>query len=226
MGELEKDFSLDIEIKGKHKFVCKECSRETYHKIVASYVERGSQDCEGGNYVDWKEENQIIKCLGCETVSFRVVSTCSEDCDYDIDGNMFCNERIKFYPGRSAGLRAINSYLLPQNVQSIYTETILAIENEQNVLAGIGIRALIETVCKDLEADGKDLYNKINSLEKESIVTKEGVETLHKLRVLGNNAAHEVKAHSKQQLAVAIQIIEHMLDGTYIIPKKVSEVFK
>ena len=116
--------------------------------------------------------------------------------------------------------------MLPPNVQSIYQETILAIENEQNILAGIGVRALIETICKDLSAEGKDLYNKINSLKEKSIVTKEGVDTLHKLRVLGNDAAHEVKRHNKQQLSLAIQIIEHMLDGTYIIPHKVSKVFE
>lgn len=225
MGKVTRKFSLEEIKEEQHKFICKECSRETTHKIVASYLERGSEDCGRDQSVDWNERNQIIQCLGCETVSFRVAGTCSENYEHDCDGDMYYNETVKYYPGRSEGLKAINSYLLPPNVQSIYQETILAIENEQNVLAGIGVRALIETICKDLSAEGKDLYNKINSLEK-SIVTKEGVDTLHKLRVLGNDAAHEVKKHNKQQLSLAIQIIEHMLDGTYIIPHKVSEVFK
>nr|WP_272891834.1 DUF4145 domain-containing protein [Stutzerimonas stutzeri] len=76
-------------------------------------------------------------------------------------------------------MKAIDSYLLPSNVQEIYQETIFAIEHEQNILAGIGVRALIETICKDLNAEGKDLYHKINSLQEKSIVTKERVETLH-----------------------------------------------
>jgi hypothetical protein len=115
---------------------------------------------------------------------------------------------------------------LPSLIQVIYEETILAIENEQNVLAGIGVRALVETVCKDNEAAGDNLYQKIDSLREKAIVTPMGAEALHKLRVLGNSAAHEVKSHNRQQLYLALEIIEHMLDGTYIIPDKVQKVFK
>jgi uncharacterized protein DUF4145 len=226
MGKVTKKYTLAKGNEEGHKFICKECCRETSHSIISSYSEAGYEDCGGGNGVDWDVRNQIIQCLGCEAVSFRVISTFSEDYDYDQEGKMVLNETVKYYPGRSEGLKAISSYLLPENVQCIYKETILAIENEQNVLAGIGIRALIETICKDLKAEGKDLYNKINDLKEKSIVTNEGVDTLHKLRVLGNDAAHEVKEHNKQQLSVAIQIIEHMLDGTYIIPHKVAEVFQ
>ncbi|SDA83193.1 protein of unknown function [Pseudomonas sp. NFPP33] len=227
MGNTEKTFLLESNVPGKYKFICRECSKETTHLIVAAYKESGSQDCGGGNNYDWNEVSQIIQCQGCEAVSFRVESTNSEDYEYDYESNStYSIETIKFYPGRSAGLKAIDSYLLPLNVQEIYKETILAIENEQNILAGIGVRALVETICKDLNAEGKDLYNKINSLREKAIVTKEGVETLHKLRVLGNDAAHEVKKHNHQQLSLAIQIIEHMLDGTYIIPHKVAHVLK
>lgn len=225
MGKYTRNFKLEKKDQGKHQFICKECCRETSHSIAASYKETGSEDCGGGNSVDWDSQSQIIQCLGCETVSFRVISTCSEDYDL-VENGMIYNETVKYYPGRTEGLKAINVYLLPAKVQSIYKETILAIENEQNVLAGIGIRALIETVCKDQEAEGRDLFHKINSLKDKSILTGEGVDILHKLRVLGNDAAHEVKAHTKKQLFLALQIIEHMLDGTYIIPHKVSQDFK
>ena len=165
MGSITRKFKLkDLDDKN-YKFVCKECCRETSHNIVSSYEETGSEDCGGGNSVDWYSQSQIIQCLGCETVSFRVTSTFSEDYDheYDYDKNehvMVHNETVKYYPGRTEGLKAINIYLLPEKVQSIYQETILAIENEQNVLAGIGIRALIETICKDQQAEGRDLIIK------------------------------------------------------------------
>lgn len=227
MGIIKKKFTLENNIPGKHKFICRECSKETTHSIVSSYKELGSEDSGGGDTFDWAEISQIIQCQGCEAVSFRVESTNSEDYHHDNDNfERHYNETVKFYPGRSAGLKAIDSYLLPSNVQEIYQETIFAIEHEQNILAGIGVRALIETICKDRNAEGKDLYHKINSLQEKSIVTKEGVEILHKLRVLGNDAAHEVKKHDYQQLSLAIEIIEHMLDGTYIIPHKVSLAFK
>jgi len=135
-------------------------------------------------------------------------------------------ETIKYYPARMPAGNAIDAYMLPRKVHDIYIETGLAIESEQYVLAGIGIRAIVETICKDKKAEGKSLYDQINSLVEMSIVTQEGADTLHKLRVLGNEAAHEVKSHNSQQLRLAMEIIEHMLDGTYVIPAKVKEVFK
>jgi len=224
MGNITKKFELSHGDEAKHRLVCRECSRETLHSIVASFEESGSEDCGGGNSVDWHCKNQIIQCLGCETVSFRTVSTFSEDVDYDHDGPYY-PETIKYYPGRSEGLKSIETFLLPHKIQEIYKETILSIENEQYVLAGIGIRAIVETVCKDQNAAGANLYHKINSLKEQSIVTTEGADILHKLRVLGNDAAHEVKAHNSQQLELAMKIIEHMLVGTYIIPNKVQNVF-
>lgn len=225
MGKIYKTYTLETSVEGKHRFICRECSKETLHVIVAAYTEQGSEDCGGGNSVHWEKVDQIIQCQGCESVSFRVSSTNSDDFDWEPEG-MSLNESVTYYPGRSAGLKAIDSYLLPAGVQGIYQETVLAIENEQSILAGIGIRALIETICKDLNAEGNNLHDKINSLRAKAIVTNEGVATLHKLRVLGNDAAHEVKKHTNKQLSLALQIIEHMLDGTYIIPSKVSEAFK
>ena len=224
MGEITKKFTLVKGDEKKHHIICRECSRETLHSIVASFNESGSEDIDGKHSVEWNCDSQTIQCLGCETVSFRTVSTFSEDVGYDHEGPYY-PETIKYYPGRSEGIKSIETQFLPRKIQEIYKETILSIENEQYVLAGIGIRAIVETVCKDLQAEGDNLYQKINSLKEQSIVTAEGTDTLHKLRVLGNDAAHEVKAHDSRQLELAMRIIEHMLDGTYIIPRKVEHVF-
>ncbi len=169
--------------------------------------------------------HQIIQCLGCKSVSFRKISTDTEDYDYDENNKHYYNETITYYPYHSSALRQIDTYLLPQNIQKIYTETKQAIDIEQNILAGIGIRALIETVCTDKEAAGYNLRQKIDWLHSQSLITKEGLETLHQLRTLGNEAAHQVKALSKSQLLLAIQIVEHLLEGTYIIPSKFSKTF-
>ncbi|MCI5122598.1 MAG: DUF4145 domain-containing protein, partial [Candidatus Electrothrix sp. AUS4] len=217
MNEVTKKFTIAQGDDKKHRLVCRECGRDTLHSIICSYDENSSV-----NSVDWHRKNQIIQCLGCETVSFRTVSTFSEDVEYDYTGDPYWPETIKYYPGRAEGLKSIDSYLLPYSIQQIYKETILSIENEQYILAGIGIRAIVETICKDLNADGRNLYEKIDSLKNKSIVTTEGAAILHKLRVLGNDAAHEVKAHNSRQLELAMQIIEHMLDGTYVIPARVQ----
>lgn len=224
MGEITQAYKLITDDESKYRLYCKECSGLTIHSIVSSFNESGSEDCGGGQSVDWNCKNQTIQCLGCQTVSFRSVSTFSEDIEYDHDCT-YHPETIKYYPSRVEGVKSLESHLLPYTIQQIYKETVLSLENDQFILAGIGIRAIVETICKDLEAEGRDLHKKINALKERSIVTQEGADTLHKLRVLGNSAAHEVKAHNSQQLELALQIIEHMLERTYIIPARVESVF-
>ena len=115
--------------------------------------------------------------------------------------------------------------MLPANVRRIYEETIGAMNNDQSVLAGIGIRALIETVCNDRKANGKNLMKRIDDLVKLGVLTAEGAAVLHKLRTLGNSAAHEVKPHTQAQLGLALDVVEHLLNGVYVLPAHAKTTF-
>jgi hypothetical protein len=110
-------------------------------------------------------------------------------------------------------------------VRGIYKETIQALSNNSPVLAGIGLRALIETICKEKNAEGRNLFLKIDDLVAKQILTPTGSTILHKIRTLGNDAAHEVKPHSEKQLGLAMDVVEHILNDVYIIPSKVESEF-
>ncbi|WLH04851.1 DUF4145 domain-containing protein [Pseudomonas lurida] len=227
MGQIKKVFKLSVEKDNAQVFPCKKCSVETKHRIVACLEEQGSEDCGGGNSVDWNTENQIIQCLGCEEVSFRVYSTNSEDYEQDYESNsLYYYPTITYYPGRVTGSKVIDHWLLPWGIGQIYKEARTAVENELFIIGGIAIRALLESICSDVKAKGRNLEFKINDLHDRSLVTKEGVETLHKIRLLGNRAAHKALAHSKDQLLLALEVIEHILIGTYIIPERAKAIFK
>ena len=93
------------------------------------------------------------------------------------------------------------------------------------VLAAIGLRALLEAVCKEKKARDGDLFKKIDSLVEKKILTPAGAMILHRIRTLGNEAAHEVKPHTEGQLALAMDIVEHLLMDVYILPKKAEFEF-
>ena len=42
---------------------------------------------------------------------------------------------------------------------------------------------------------------------------------LHNLRFMGNAAAHEMKAHSIQEISTALDIVEILLQNVYVLPK-------
>lgn len=48
--------------------LCARCDGRTTHKILATVDESGSD-----YRYDWSQNNQIVQCLGCKTVSFRIV---------------------------------------------------------------------------------------------------------------------------------------------------------
>lgn len=225
MGNVSKTFNLATKKLEKIDALCKECNRETLHSVIASFDVTIEEDFSHGNWLRWDCQYQTIQCQGCQTVSFRTVSTSSEEELCDHEGNSFHPETIKYYPSRTKGVRAIDSFSLPSEVRQIYRETILAIENEQYIIAGMGVRAIIETICKNREAMGDTLFEKIDWLKEQSLVTSDGCTILHKLRILGNQAAHEVKAHDSSQLELAMKIIEHLLEATYIFPGHVRAAF-
>ena len=205
---------------------CMECRRSTKHKILAS-VDIDGQDWYGDNSVEFNVHHQIVECQGCLTSSFRTASTNSEDFDYIDYDQIEHNETVVLYPNRNEGRNPLKDlHLLPLNIQRIYEETIKAMNNDQPVLAGIGIRALVETICKDKQAAGNDLSEKINSLVQIGVLTSDGATILHKIRTLGNDAAHEVKPHKAEQLSLALDVCEHLLQGVYLLPHHAKQTFK
>jgi hypothetical protein len=116
--------------------------------------------------------------------------------------------------------------LLPHNIHMVYEETRAALAADQPILAGIGIRAIIETVCKDQSAAGNNLMQNIDDLVTKGVVTPAGAEILHSLRFIGNEAAHEVKVHSQRDLLIALDVAEYLLKGTYILPKLAANLPK
>jgi hypothetical protein len=207
------------------RVACLRCHGRTNHVVLVSVDREGS---EGQYGVDWNETNQIVQCLGCQQISFRVANMNSEDYDHDSDGNLYYLETELLYPHRLEGQRNIGQETdyLPENVQNIYKETLQALVSNLPVLAGIGLRALIETVCKEKNAIGKDLNTKIDDLLAKGVLNPAGAEVLHHIRTLGNAAAHEVKPHSKRRLVLALEVVEHLLRDVYILPAKAKAEFQ
>lgn len=201
---------------------CPRCATFTHHALLHT-VERSEGD-EDQN-VWWHDHYQILECHGCKTVSFRHLHTDSEmDIVCDRDGNAGHDVTEELYPHRAVGRRRLPEVLyLPTDVRRIYIETHQALVNDSPVLAGIGIRAIVETVCTELDAHGRDLEKRIDNLVTKQLLTPGDATVLHKLRVLGNKAAHEVKPHSSEQLSLAMDVVEHLLQGAYVFPEKAAQ---
>lgn len=221
---------------------CSNCARSTRQEILVSVDREASCDPDSGFIeTDFFSSNlwmidsfQIIKCGGCEHISFRHKYTFSEDTEVtevaDEHGFLVLAdvpiERVDIYPKGILRQKIRQVDRLPRIVRLIYEETRSALGNNELVLAGMGIRALVESVAKNKETAGKKLAESIASLVKVGLLTEEKGNFLHILRHMGNESAHEGKAHSYDDLMTALDIVEHLLDEVYILPLIVGRLPK
>ena len=202
--------------------VCGECSRRTVHEILTDVA---SEDESPGGDVQVSESYLIVQCRGCLTLSFCKESQCSEDWDPEEENALLV--RRDLFPGRIAGRPPLrDAYHLPWQLRRIYEEARSALMQGLPVLTGIGIRAIVETVCNERGATGANLFQKINSLVTQNLITQQEATVLHDLRFMGNQAAHKVKAHTPDELNLAFDVVEHLLNTVYLLAEHTKRLPK
>ena len=204
---------------------CPQCNVHTKHTIERAL--EWSDYCDEAGIHAWATY-QIVRCNGCDNLSFRSAHSDSESIDYDESGGQIIFERESLYPERTQRSIVDELYLrddvydIPDVIQTIYRETLSAVEHGLPTIAGIGIRAVVEATCQHLKAEEGTLQQKIDELVNMSLLTPSGAEILQGIRELGNAAAHEMKAPTKRQITAALKVIDHLLLGAYVIPKEAS----
>lgn len=234
MNELNiiKSVKLNTLVGKTFHIFCKECLTFTEHTVLTNAESIGSYPMSNSDETyDWNDDYQILQCLGCKTPSFRSNHTDSED----------FNEVIKIYPVRDSKAWTEKSfYNLPFSIKLIYIEVVECYNRNNLFLCAAGLRALVEGICKDknivdgateILPDGKfseskadDLRGKINGLAEKGIISTSYAESLHEQRFLGNKTLHELKTPKKDEIKIALEIIEHIFHGIYEIPSKTEEL--
>ena len=108
-----------------------------------------------------------------------------------------------------------------------YTKkTVKAFNSGLRVLCAIGIRAILEGICKEQGMPSRDLFGKISDLVKQRIITESSSDVLHQLRFLGNDAAHELDEPLRDDLRAAMSIVDNIIENLYEIPKHKERLVK
>jgi len=96
--------------------------------------------------------------------------------------------------------------------------------NEQApILCTAGLRALLEGICQDKRIKGRNLKAKIDGL-KAILPSRNIIRNLHHFRFMGNDAVHELAAPKPNELALAIGVIEDLLNFLYEMDYKASQL--
>lgn len=194
---------------------CNNCRSDTRHLL------------KGDEFRDYRDErdgftervgSRFWVCAGCGAGTLESYYTNDGMRDDRSDNQLYDS---KYYPERAAyHVQQKKFQKIPPKLDVIYRETLHAYNNRLFVLCAVGLRALLEGICFDKGITNGNLEKKIEKLNQfipQSIVTH-----LHNLRFFGNDAAHELAAPSKDELRIAIEICEDLLNYLYELDYKAS----
>lgn len=202
---------------------CNSCGSETNHNIKAEHVTEWHDARAGRHTGFWEKRRQrLLICDGCESASLEVGWTAAGDRNPDTDEQYWSTE---FFPKRTKhDISEKRFKQLPDRLDMIYRETIQAYNTEALILAAVGLRSLVEGICKD-QGIGKErdkLANRIDGLK--SKFPEHIVEDLHEFRFMGNEAVHELESPTDDDLQVAIEICEDLLNYIYELDYKIRKL--
>jgi len=204
---------------GKAHHPCVSCHRPTYQDIIFS-------NTHSENEYLVETIHEVIKCCGCGTISFREITRYIEQAEELEDNEWYVPETIKSYPKFLAGHHgsAGTLFYIPDIVKRIYEQSVTAIKEGSNILAGIGLRATLEAICNERAIPGRDLVRRIDGLAKKGLISITDANRLHAIRFLGNDAAHLIKQSEMRYLTVALKIIDHLLLTLYVLDNEAASL--
>jgi len=203
--------------KMEEKYFCKNCKGLRNHKELFKKELRGGDE---NDFFMWIENYCVIECLGCENISFLKVYGDTEMVDHDEEGNAdYYFEKLIFPFYLEKGNELEHQHYIPENIRTIYIETLMAFKADLSILTAGGLRAIIEALCNHLKIKDDNLSIRIDLLYKKGHLTLSESKRLHSIRFMGNDALHEIVKPKKEHLYLLLEIVNHLLANLFINDK-------
>lgn len=200
----------------RRRIFCNHCKTGTHHVLRGEHKRESFFDPESGYFEE--ERFRFWSCAGCDTGTLEESYTVQGM--ENLQGKQIY-ELAGFYPERSEHTVASKHFKqLPKKLDQIYRETILAFNSQLDLLCAAGLRALIEGICanKGVVGQKSNLQSKIDALA--TILPQNIVTHLHNFRFIGNEAIHELTPPKRDDLRLAIEISEDLLNFLYELDYK------
>jgi hypothetical protein len=201
----------------KKRIYCNFCKQDTNHNPKGEHTVKTYEEESGfGEILIYR----FWICMGCER---GVLEQDYSNSDMTWNGTDYFSD-FSYYPERSQHDLAPKYYTkLKPKLAALYTEAITCYNRKALILCAAGLRALLEGICQDKRIKGKNLKVKIEGL-KVLLPNKNIIRNLHHFRFMGNEAVHELAAPKPTELALAISVIEDLLNFLYELDYKASQL--
>ncbi|WP_379969168.1 DUF4145 domain-containing protein [Ectobacillus sp. sgz5001026] len=236
----------------RKRVYCRICKHKTNHGIVVQHSISGDHEEAG---FSWSEDYIIAQCLGCETLTFIkeyddstmhfYVHDENEQIDFE-DIQVFPPEPLTDKDNRNK-YKMKKFKHLPELLAALYEQVVANYELKYYLLAGAGLRMIIEGICNDLsikngyvtddntglivldkdnnQVRSGNLNGKINGLAEQGVLTASQTVILHMIRKLGNQTVHKLNNPPGKIIFSGLEIVENTLTNIYEL-KKFDSIIK
>lgn len=211
----------------KFKVFCNRCNTMTNHSEVCEHVSNEIVEVDNEGVIEkhhlGSSTYQVVKCDGCEAVSFRSLDYFPNFLSFDEETSkpIFSQTKTfeKIYPERlNNSLSEKRIIELPSNIRKVYREVIDSYNYDLRILCAAGLRSIVEAVCVHFKLKAKPLQAGIDKLSEIGLIGKDLAKSLVAHKSLGNNAVHRLDAPEREELKTAIHLIEVTLESVFGVP--------
>jgi len=203
----------------KIKSHCNGCLKKTNHEIL--YQEKNSWGDELSSDFDiWGEDNYLlVKCCGCENISLRHESRCSDDID-EKTGEPIVT--VKYYPpaiSRKLPKWIFDLWTLNTEgnfIKSMLSEIYTALQSGSRRLTCMGIRALLEYIMIKKVGDEGSFAGNLELFQQSGYVSSKQKQILETVFEAGHATMHRAYNPSNIQLGLIMDITEVVIETIYI----------
>lgn len=199
----------------KTQLYCNWCKQYTNHELHGEHQKPAGAD--GDLFLDTVWHYRFWVCMGCEHGVL-------EETYWPAFIERERDSEIAYYPERSNNTLFPKPYSkLKSNLASIYKEAVTCYNHQAHILCAAGLRALLEGICQDKRVRGRNLEVKIDGLQAH-LPNKNIIRNLHQFRFMGNKAVHELATPKAEEVALAVSVIEDLLNFFYELDYKASQL--
>ena len=196
---------------------CNICGGDKNHTILKQIVKDKTQEINERFEISWNDAYYMLECCGCEKVHFLHTSWFSENTDES--GDVIIDKT--YYP--SSIFRPTPDWLYQLDrewhITKLVQEVYLAIRNDALSLAAMGIRAVIEAIMIDKVDDNGSFSKNLNEFKNKGYISLFQLNNINAALELGHASIHRGFIPEKEQIEFALDILEGLLHGLYILDK-------
>ena len=213
---------------------CNQCLGGRNHEIL--YEKEIVDDDGNAEGPEFFTKHELLKCLGCERIVYRVSEW--NDMERDADKNYIVS--IQYYPPAiSRAYPKWFSYLEHLGymerkekgadyiyIHNILKEIYIGLQNDSIRLATMGIRALLEFIMVHKVEDNGSFKKNLDEFEKQGYISSSQNKILNSVLEIGHATMHRAHSPSKTDLTTCMDITENLIATIFIHTREATRLSK